>query len=450
MAQSTVCNGSILTIDAIAENREPSHSSSTPAARGLLRNIQFVYKAPLAAIAAIILTPSTTTYTHHSILNYHCIVSASHQRRLYSRLTMVIKIKMENAPIEEAEPEAIIPMEVVSSGGQSATNSTGTTGRLRRKAARRSEPLYIRRSPRRLGKAAAEDVPARKKPRLEEPLPTTTDEAASKNSSPEVSVGLPSPPPAADADANTNAVPVTDTQLDAVATGRWTTDEDADLTSAIVNTSKKKRGSEYKIDWAAVAALVPGRTRKQCNERWKNGLGPSIDRTSPGNTGRWTEDEDVKLKDTVKRHGGKNWDEIAALVPNRSSNQCRSRWHNTLYSSTALTAGRTGKWTADEDEKLKDAVQTHGGKDWIAITALVPGRTRNQCKRRWKDVLDPNIALTAGRTGKWTPDEDDKLKDTVERHGGKNWDEITALVPGRSQKQCRNRWHYVNRPDDGM
>jgi hypothetical protein len=51
-------------------------------------------------------------------------------------------------------------------------------------------------------------IPARKKPRLEETPPATTDEAAKKTASPEISVGL--PPPTADND-DANADPVTDT-----------------------------------------------------------------------------------------------------------------------------------------------------------------------------------------------------------------------------------------------
>jgi hypothetical protein len=42
-------------------------------------------------------------------------------------------------------------------------------------------------------------------------------------------------------------------------------------------------------------------------------------------------------------------------------------------------AGHTGKWVEDEDYKLKDAVPTHG--DWDAISALVPGGEKSQCKR---------------------------------------------------------------------
>jgi hypothetical protein len=51
----------------------------------------------------------------------------------------------------------------------------------------------------------AEDIPAaRKKPRLEEPLPTTTDEAARNTASPDVPVGL---PPPTDDDDDVNAHP---------------------------------------------------------------------------------------------------------------------------------------------------------------------------------------------------------------------------------------------------
>jgi hypothetical protein len=68
---------------------------------------------------------------------------------------------------------------------------------------------------------------------------------------------------------------------------------------------------------------------------------------------------------------------------------------------------------------LKDAVQTHGGKNWGLIAALVLGRTKSQCKSRWHTVLDSGIALTAERTGKWTKDEDSKLKDARKKKNNK-------------------------------
>jgi hypothetical protein len=90
-----------------------------------------------------------------------------------------------------------------------------------------------------------------------------------------------------------------------------------------------------------------------------------------------------------------------------------------------------GKWTEDEDNRLEKAIEMRGCKDWAAIASLVPGRTKIQCWNRWKDTLDSNIDRANGRTGSWAEDEDLKLKAAVQTHGGKNWNKIAALVPGR-------------------
>jgi hypothetical protein len=75
-------------------------------------------------------------------------------------------------------------------------------------------------------------------------------------------------------------------------------------------------------------------------------------------------------------HGGKRWAAIAALVPGRTKEQCRTRWHNAMNPSIALTAGRTGKWLENEELKLKNSVKMHGDKEWVAVAAVVPGRTK--------------------------------------------------------------------------
>jgi hypothetical protein len=112
---------------------------------------------------------------------------------------------------------------------------------------------------------------------------------------------------------------------------------------------------------------------------------------------KWTEDEDMKLKDAAQTHGGKDsaviaktLGAIAAMVPGRTGSQCWSRWKDALDPSIDRANQRTGKWTAVEDSKLTDAVHTHSDKDWGAIAALVPGRTRGQCWSRWKKRIDPN------------------------------------------------------------
>jgi hypothetical protein len=218
-------------------------------------------------------------------------------------------------------------------------------------------------------------------------------------------------------------------------TGDWTPDEDTKLKDAVHIHGK---------NWDAIAALVLGRTQKQCYNRWRHVLDPSINWANRC-TSKWTPDEDDKLKDAVQMHVRKDWEAIARLMPGRTNTQCRDRWRKHLNPRSAQTPGRTGKWTPDEDNKMKDAVQIHNDNDWDAIAALVPGRTRDQCWNRWHDVLDIRMDRTPGRTGSWTHDEDTKLEDAVKLHNGKNWGAIAALVPGRTKKDCCSRWHFRRR-----
>jgi hypothetical protein len=169
-------------------------------------------------------------------------------------------------PTDQAE--ALIPIETVSND-----SNVDPTVTLRRKAAKRTLPFDLTEEELNLmTPPQAEDNPARKKPRLEEPLPTTTVQATRENASPDVSEGL--NPPTADND-DANADLLTDTQPNAggatPATGSWTLEEDAKLINAVANTSKKKRGKEYTLkdaiqtqgdkSWIEISALVPGRTR---------------------------------------------------------------------------------------------------------------------------------------------------------------------------------------------
>jgi hypothetical protein len=97
-----------------------------------------------------------------------------------------------------------------------------------------------------------------------------------------------------------------------------------------------------------------------------------------------------------------------------------------------------GSFTLEEDDKLARAVKQLGCKDWVAVAALVPGRTSSQCRKRWACFLDPanNVAikrLAAEReakpradlpqkdlpVGEWTAQEDAKLRAAVQKYGDK-------------------------------
>jgi hypothetical protein len=97
--------------------------------------------------------------------------------------------------------------------------------------------------------------------------------------------------------------------------------------------------------------------------------------------------------------------------------------------------GRTGKWGEDEDVELKDAVETHGDKDWVAVASMIPGRTRTQCYKRWHDALDPDINQSNGRTGKGTVDEDSKLTGAIQVQVAK----IRSKLPRSFWVERKNR-----------
>jgi hypothetical protein len=69
-----------------------------------------------------------------------------------------------------------------------------------------------------------------------------------------------------------------------------------------------------------------------------------------------------------------------------------------LNPSIGRASRRKGKWSAADDSQLKHAVQTHGDNDWVVISALVPGRTKKQCWDRWryKKHMDPNRSTVQG------------------------------------------------------
>jgi hypothetical protein len=339
-----------------------------------------------------------------------------------------------------SKDEASIPTEPESM----IMSMSGTTSTLKRKVCTKTCVTKLT-AANILLPSPAEDIPARKKPRLQiqASLPAIAAEADMDPliASPDAGVAAPVAP----ADAGTYPMAARHTQPNVGATRapprRWSLEDDTKLTSAVKTTCKKKHHGEYRTDWAAVAALVPGRRKQQCKYRWHVALASKSDETSVRIMGPWTTEEDNTLKDAVQKHNGKDWAAISELVPGRTRQQCYNRWHDSLHSMSDETIARAGKWTTDEDIALKNAAEKHNGENWEAAAALVPGRTKRQCQNRWNCVLDSKKYETTARKGKWTKEEDSTLGDAIEKLKGEDWDAISELVPGRTRQQCYHRWH---------
>ena len=49
-----------------------------------------------------------------------------------------------------------------------------------------------------------------------------------------------------------------------------------------------------------------------------------------------------------------------------------------------------GRWTKEEDEKLRKLVEIYGER-WDVIGSHYPDRADVQCQHRWNKVVNPNI-----------------------------------------------------------
>lgn len=114
--------------------------------------------------------------------------------------------------------------------------------------------------------------------------------------------------------------------------------------------------------------------------------------------------------------------------------------------SKILTRHKSKRWTPEEDQKLCEAVQKHGTTYWSEVAAFVGnGRTSAQCSQRWNRVLDPRIIKT-----NWTKEEEEKLLKAVEKFGDKAWTRIAQEFGNRSDVQCRFKYHYIKKKSVGQ
>ncbi|CAM8992585.1 unnamed protein product [Rhodiola kirilowii] len=205
---------------------------------------------------------------------------------------------------------------------------------------------------------------------------------------------------------------------------RWTRIEDKEL----LLTVKEKEMSNW-IDIAV--SLGTNRTPFQCLARFQRSLNAQMVKRE------WEEEEDARLCAAVRVFGESNWQMVASVLDRRTGTQCSNRWKKTLNPARL----RVGRWTIDEDKRMKVTVKLFGAKCWSKIAQFVPGRTQVQCRERWVNCLDPSL-----KRDPWTEEETMKLMTAIGEHNY-CWSKIAACIPPRTDNQCRRRWMALC-PDD--
>lgn len=162
---------------------------------------------------------------------------------------------------------------------------------------------------------------------------------------------------------------------------------------------------------------------------------------SSGRRKLWSKQEDERLRLLISYWGDQggrrsNWDKIAANFSNRSAKSCRKRWFHSLDPKL-----RRGRWNKTEDKILKESYDRLGPA-WQRIAQLIPGRTDDQCAKRYNDVVSPDVQ---DRLRPWEPEEDEKLLAMHAKYGSK-WQTIAGEMSRRTGLTCRNRWRKLTRP----
>lgn len=111
-----------------------------------------------------------------------------------------------------------------------------------------------------------------------------------------------------------------------------------------------------------------------------------------------------------------------------------------LLNTQAKERNKKRKFTPEEDEKLRELVQSHGQKQWDVIARNIStDRTARQCRDRWKHYLSPSVSQK-----EWTITEDRLLLTCTQKYGAQ-WAALVKFFPGRTDINLKNRWNKLQR-----
>jgi myb proto-oncogene protein len=102
-------------------------------------------------------------------------------------------------------------------------------------------------------------------------------------------------------------------------------------------------------------------------------------------------------------------------------------------------------WASEEDSAIRTLVAEFGIKQWTTVAREIetryglPGRTGKQCRERWHNHLDPDI-----NKSRWTKAEDRLIFELQKLHGNR-WAEIARQLPGRTDNSIKNRYYSAIR-----
>ena len=93
-----------------------------------------------------------------------------------------------------------------------------------------------------------------------------------------------------------------------------------------------------------------------------------------------------------------------------------------------------GQWSHNEDEILKEWVDKNGPKHWTKCALNIPGRTGKQCREHWNNSLNNEIIK-----GNWTVEEDYLIMVFYNKFNG-SWKKMIPIFKSRTENSIKNRF----------
>ncbi|OHS95138.1 Myb-like DNA-binding domain containing protein [Tritrichomonas foetus] len=109
----------------------------------------------------------------------------------------------------------------------------------------------------------------------------------------------------------------------------------------------------------------------------------NIETTVPHSTlrKRFSGQEDSTLKHVIQELNVRNWEEAAKYLPGRTARQCRDRYNNYLFKEIS-----NKPWSEEEDLIILTNYPLFG-THWVKISKFLVGRSGNNVKNRWYKYL---------------------------------------------------------------
>ena len=96
---------------------------------------------------------------------------------------------------------------------------------------------------------------------------------------------------------------------------------------------------------------------------------------------RFSSDQDKIIKELAEQDPPLKWKDIAEKIPGKTSKQCRERYQHFLAPNLSRSP-----WTISDDAYLLQMFHQYGS-DWATIAKFFPGRTNNDVKNRFNGHL---------------------------------------------------------------